>query len=113
VLAHDEAQLVTAQRSARELQGLIGRTPVTRIEELDRFYRAEGYHQKYYLRGDRSLRVEFESMYGSDEAVVDSPAAAVVNGYLYGAGSCARLERDLPLLGLSEAAARSLKRHCR
>jgi peptide-methionine (S)-S-oxide reductase len=113
VLADDESQLVEAGESALLLQGLIGRAPTTRIEPLDRFYLAEAYHQKYYLRGERMLWGEFAAMCGSDENIVNSPAAAVANGYLYGAGSCARLDKDLPELGLSDAAAAVLRRHCR
>ena len=102
-----------AEESAKIFHGVTGRAPVTRIEPLERFHPAEAYHQKYYLRGDRMLWGEFAAMYRSDDAIVASPAAAIVNGYLYGAGSCARLDRELPQLGLSEAAARSLRRHCR
>jgi peptide-methionine (S)-S-oxide reductase len=113
-LAHDDAQLATARESAQRFSAIVGRSVATRIETLGRFWLAEDYHQKYYLRNDRVLMGDFRAMFGADDrAFVDSPAAARVNGYLSGAESCARLERELPGLGLSPEGATHLRSRCR
>jgi len=112
VLASDAAQLAAARESAGLYQQLLAAPIVTRIELLGEFWMAEAYHQKYYLRNDRILMAEFRSYYPHDLEFVASTAAARVNGYLNG-GTCARLERDLPGLGLSEGAAGHLRSTCR
>jgi len=113
VLAHGDAQLAAARASAeRLLETLGGRALATRIEPLKRFWIAEDYHQKYYLRNDRALMAEFRAMFGDDDAAfVASTAAARVNGYVAGDGDAEQLGREIDLLGLSEAGrARLIKR---
>ena len=55
VLAHDDEQLETARASAERLSALVKRPIATSIDRFDRFWMAEDYHQKYYLRNDRRL----------------------------------------------------------
>lgn len=113
ILAADDEQLARARESADTYARLLGKPIATRIERLDRFWLAEDYHQKYYLRNDRQLLSDFRAMYPDDQGLLDSTAAARVNGYLYGAGQCPRLERDLPDLGVSDEAAAHLRARCR
>lgn len=112
VLAGDEAQLAAARDSAARLGSTLGRRIATRIETLDRFWLAEDYHQKYYLRNDPGLMSEFHSAYPDESDFVNSTAAARVNGYLYGAGSCAQLVSELEGLGVSERGAGRLRSAC-
>lgn len=81
----------------------------TRIAPLDRFYRAEDYHQKYTLRRERALMAELVERYGSDEKMVDSTAAARINGLLYGHGSKKALEELERQLGLSASSLKVLR----
>jgi peptide-methionine (S)-S-oxide reductase len=103
ILAHGDEQLAAARASAENFGRAAGRKVLTRIEPVRRFYRAEGYHQKYRLRNDRELMGEFLAMYPDEDEFVDSTAAARVNGYLDGEGSAARLGREIDGLGLTEA----------
>jgi peptide-methionine (S)-S-oxide reductase len=112
ILAHDDEQMETARTSAEQFSALMGKPLATRIELFDRFWLAEDYHQKYYLRGHRELSAALHEVYPDERAFTDSTAAARLNGYLYGAGTCARLERDLPLLAVSDDAAAHLRSHC-
>lgn len=112
VLAADAEQLELARESAAATARLLGRTVRTRIELLDRFWLAEDYHQKYYLRGHRELAGELHDAYPEETDFIDSPAAARINGYVFGGGNCARLERDLPGFGLSAEGAAHLRSHC-
>ena len=108
VLAHDAAQLATARAVAGRLEAARGRKLATRIEPLKRFYLAEDYHQKYYLRNDRTLMADFRAMFASDAAFRDSTAAARVNGYVAGDGSSLQLEREIDSFGLTPPAAKHL-----
>lgn len=113
ILAADADQLDQARESAEEFERLTGSKVTTRIEPLREFWTAEDYHQKYYLRHERSVYAELSAAYPADTDLVASTAAMRANGYLYGAGSCARLDKELPQLGLSERAAAALRAHCR
>jgi peptide-methionine (S)-S-oxide reductase len=56
----------------------------TRVEELSSFTLAETYHQKYNLRGDRSVLQSFEEVGYEEAAIRDSPAAAIRNAQVAG-----------------------------
>lgn len=73
-----------------------------------RFYLAEDYHQKYYLRHDRTLIAELADY--TPRELVESTVAARLNGYVAGQGGLAQLHDELPRLGLSAAAATHLER---
>ena len=73
-----------------------------------RFYLAEDYHQKYYLRHDSIL---LEELAGYTPAqFVESRIAARLNGYVAGKGSPAQLREELPVLGLSAVATAHLEK---
>jgi len=112
VLTQGEEQAAVARESAERVSRLYGRTLATRIEPLGEFWIAEDYHQKYYLRNDGTLMREFHHFYPREADFVASTAAALVNAHVYGS-PCARVERDLPKLGLSDKAADHLRTHCR
>jgi hypothetical protein len=67
-----------------------------------RFYLAEDYHQKYYLRHDKLLMTELASY--TPAQFRESTVAARLNGYVAGRGSSGQLREDLPHLGLSRTA---------
>ena len=67
-----------------------------------KFFRAEDYHQKYYLRQQRQLAEEFMNIYPQPINFTDSTATARVNGYLGGNATLEQLKLELPLLGLSQ-----------
>jgi hypothetical protein len=67
-----------------------------------RFYLAEDYHQKYYLRHDSVLMRELAEY--SPRQFIDSTVAARLNGYVAGKGSPAQLRDELASFGLSPAA---------
>lgn len=103
IFSHNETQRQAAAAS-RESQQKSRSSPIrTEIKPYSAFYLAEAYHQKYYLRSEAALMKELRGVYPDDADFINSTAAARVNGYIAGHGTPARLEAELPLLGLSEA----------
>lgn len=95
--------LESRQRHAERLKARLH----TEIAPLEAFYRAEDYHQKYYLRGHRDLMQPFAGY--TEVQFEDSTVAARLNGYVGGDGAPAQLETELADLGLAEEASRKLR----
>jgi len=111
VFYRTEEERVQAESSRSRIES---RGPVsTAIEALDRFYRAEDYHQKYYVRASRPIMGEFRATYADDRAFVDSTAAARVNGWIAGCASTIGQGRDLSRVGLTETAQDELRARMR
>lgn len=85
-------------------------TPVkTAIVPLRSFTMAEEYHQKYNLKRYQ-LAAELTGLYPDHQDLVDSTAAARLNGYVGGYGSSEQLERELDSLGINDENAKKMLR---
>jgi peptide-methionine (S)-S-oxide reductase len=73
----------------------------TEVIPFTAFYLAEDYHQKYRLQQQRDFLQEFKTIYPKMEDLVNSTAAARVNGYLDGYGNLDEIEAQVGNLGLS------------
>ena len=80
----------------------------TEVTTFTAFYLAEDYHQKYRLQQQRDLFQEFRAMYPNMEDLVNSTAAARVNGYLDGHGDVQEIEAQVGGFGLSPQGANKL-----
>lgn len=96
----ERVALASRERVAAEL----GRRVLTRVEPLTAFYRAEDYHQKYYLRSEPDLRDYYLGIYPDGRAFTDSTATARINAYLAGYGTPSQLEAEAEHLGLTPTA---------
>jgi peptide methionine sulfoxide reductase MsrA len=113
VFFHDETQKRLAhEKRAREAKAGSGQASIA-ILSLTRFYVAEDYHQKYFLRQNGELMQEFRAMYPNARDFLNSTAVARVNGYLGGSGSETALRKDLPKMGLTPEAGGRLLELCK
>ena len=103
IFYHNEQQ----RELATETAGL--QPPVvTEINPFTRFYAAEDYHQKYYLQRYPLIWGDLNTIYLDMADIIDSTAAARINGYIGGNGTLKSLQAQLSSLGLSPAAAADL-----
>ncbi len=80
----------------------------TAILPFTKFWLAEDYHQKYYLRQDGRIMKELDAVYPDWRELTNSTAAARLNAYVSGNGPAAQLEAELPSLGLSRETGEAL-----
>jgi peptide-methionine (S)-S-oxide reductase len=109
IFYHDEEQRRLAERTRERESERLHRRVYTEILPAADFSIAEGYHQKFSLRGDSSLAQELRAVYPGDDEFVASTAAARLNGYVAGYGSLRQLEAEMESLGPSEAGSRRLR----
>lgn len=108
IFYHNEEQKLLAEESRSAEEKRRNSRIYTQILPYTGFYLAEDYHQKYRLRQHPDLMREFREMYPDISGIVNSTAAARVNGYLDGYGTAGDLRKFLNLLGLSQEGRRSL-----
>ncbi len=85
VYCADDDQRVLAESTGEAAAAREGELK-TLVVPLERFYRAEDYHQKYRLRRHPDLVAELIGRFKTDQGMVDSTVAARLNGFLGGHG---------------------------
>lgn len=110
ILYGNDDQRRIAEESKRAEEERSGATLRTEILPLTSFYLAEDYHQKYELRSNPVLLHAFASVYPDPAQLMNSTAAARVNGYLSAFGTRERLEAEREALGLPAEAYEELAR---
>jgi peptide-methionine (S)-S-oxide reductase len=101
VFYEGEAQKKLALATGRQRVAGKSQPLRTQILPLATFYRAEDYHQKYYLRRYADLVRELSAY--DERQFEDSTVAARLNAYVSGYGTLESLEAELDRFGLSEA----------
>ena len=113
VFYHDDAQKQAANRSKERLSAETGRVVRTSIVPVRTFTLAEDYHQKYTLGRNTDIMRRMRAIYPEMRDFVNSTAAARLNGYLGGKGTRVQLDKEIRLLGLTEAGEKHLRRSVR
>ena len=108
IFYHNEEQKRLAIETKESEEARLGRDIFTEIVPFSKFYLAEDYHHKYYLRRESALMEEFSAIYPVTEDFIASTAAARVNGYVGGYGILATLEEEPSIFGLSEVGIKRL-----
>jgi methionine-S-sulfoxide reductase len=109
VFYHNEEQKRLAMETRDREAITYGTELFTEVLPFTRFYLAEDYHQKYRLQQVPELWAEFRTIYPDDGDLVNSTAAARVNGYVGGYGTRTELEAEIDELGLSLRAQEKLR----
>lgn len=107
IMTHSAAQERLAQATLTQQEKKRGRKVTTLVEPVN-FSLAQDSDQKYYLRNSGRPFTDLSRHFASFRNLVNSTAAARLNGYLAGRGSPGQRQKDLPLLGLSESVLSSL-----
>ena len=108
VFYHNDQQRELALASKTAIEEKTGDTVRTEIVPIRSFTLAEDYHQKYTLKHNKGLKKEIMRIYPHHQDLVDSTAAARLNGYVGGYGSKDQLSNEIDSLGLSEEAEKVL-----
>jgi hypothetical protein len=108
IFYYNNEQKRLAEESKARMAAKTGGQVYTAIFPATEFTLAEDYHQKYYLRQVPGLWRELSRFYPDLKNLVNSTAAARMNGYVAGYGSVGQLEEELPGLGLSSEAGQQL-----
>ena len=103
IFYHNEAQKQLALESKAQLEAKQGKAIFTEILPYSRFYLAEDYHQKHYLRNVPDLNKELTAIYPDINDFLNSTAVARVNGYLGSNGDIETLRQEIDSYGLSPA----------
>jgi methionine-S-sulfoxide reductase len=101
IFYHNEKQQNQALKLEQQKEAKLGAKITTEILPFTKFYLAEDYHQKYYLRQEAALFNEFKAIYPEVSYLINSTAVARVNGYLGGNGRFESLQKQIDSLGLS------------
>ncbi len=101
VFFHNDEQQKLAMASKSAMEKKLGKTIKSAVKALNAFTMAEDYHQKYLLKGHPLIH-DIKRVYPNHDDLVNSRAAARLNGYAGRYGSSEQINRDMDNLGLSE-----------
>ena len=110
VFYHNDEQRLEAEASKTALEKKIGHQVKTKVLPVRSFTLAEEYHQKYILKGQTTLFKDLKRKYPRHEDIVNSTAAARLNGYVGGHGNKDQLSREIDEFDLSDGAKQALIR---
>jgi peptide-methionine (S)-S-oxide reductase len=97
ILTHNDEQLSLALQSRDQQQAEREQAILTVIKPLEKFYLAEDYHQKYYLRSRSDLEAFLQQAYPEGIDWLNSTSVARSNGIAGGYTSWEELNLQPPI----------------
>lgn len=107
IFYHDEEQKRLAEESMEKAAKDKSKKITTKIMPAEKFYVAEGYHQKYLLQQHPWLLQALDI--DPEDELIESHVAARLNGYIGGYGKIPDFQQEWPKLGLNEKMADYVK----
>lgn len=107
----DESQKKAAEGAAANVAKAAGQSVETAILPLDTFWRAEDYHQKYYLRRYRDVASALRRLFPDEASFIDSKAAMRANAFIGQDASADIVQSDIERLGLDPKMTEALRAH--
>lgn len=101
ILYNDSKQKELALEIKEKLETESGRKIKTQIKNLDKFYLAEDYHQKFRLQEQRRFKNHYLKQMSIKE-FINSPAVTKANGYINGNGEKDNIIKNISKLGLTD-----------
>jgi len=111
ILYHSPEQKAAAEKTKEDQKKKCSREVTTRIEPFEKFYDAEGYHQKYRLQQHTEL-LNGLGFKKDDEKLKTSHLAAKVNAYLVGMTPVSQYDQEAPALGLNKETIQYVREYC-
>ncbi|MDQ3023898.1 MAG: peptide-methionine (S)-S-oxide reductase [bacterium] len=100
VYFHDAEQEQAAREVKARIEKSLSAKLTTELLPLKKFYLAEDYHQKYYMRQYGSFSTAYEMLYPQLDDFINSTAVARINGFVGGSGDIKLLEEEIDDYGL-------------
>jgi methionine-S-sulfoxide reductase len=98
IFYHNDEQHTAAKKSKKEYERIHG-SVATVIQKMGKFYLAEDYHQKFYLRKCEQLLFELNL---DDIDIINAPIATRLNCYVAGKGTREEIMKDAKEFNISE-----------
>jgi peptide-methionine (S)-S-oxide reductase len=95
LLIHDETQLEVAHKMKKIWEEKLNTPIQTEFQTYNRFYVAEDYHQKYYLKRFKNAAEFLLNQFSNHKEFNDSTIAARLNGIAKGNGTIAALREEI------------------
>lgn len=95
LLYHSDEQKQVIYEVKDKLEEEWGEAFGTEIAPYKEFYRAEDYHQKYYLKRYPDAVANLMELYGDEDSFVNSTLAARLNGFVKGYGSLSTIKEEI------------------
>lgn len=109
LLYHNETQKELVERTKKQQAKLLQGEIQTEISRYSRFYLAEDYHQKYYLKRYKNALLVLGRLFQTEDSMTNATVVARLNGLVKGFVTPAELKREVESWNISEQHVRVLK----